>query len=128
MKKAGRKTTGLGDFSWSEVSAAEWHKAGGMAPPPPLVNVRLWRALHCAALLRRAGGRPSSSYGFHHRKEVIQPQIPLRLPCYDLAHLVYSTVGPPLLAVRVQDFKWPTLGWLDGRCVQGPGTYSPRYR
>jgi len=24
-------------------------------------------------------------------------------------------------------FKRPRLPWLDGRCVQGPGTYSPRH-
>ena len=23
-------------------------------------------------------------------------------------------------------FRYPRLPWLDGRCVQGPGTYSPR--
>src|SRR5574344_364370 len=25
------------------------------------------------------------------------------------------------------DFRYPRLSWLDGRCVQGPGTYSPRH-
>jgi len=25
------------------------------------------------------------------------------------------------------DFRRPRLPWLDGRCVQGPGTYSPRH-
>ena len=24
-------------------------------------------------------------------------------------------------------FRYPRLSWLDGRCVQGPGTYSPRH-
>ena len=27
----------------------------------------------------------------------------------------------------VTDFRYPELPWLDGRCVQGPGTYSPRH-
>ena len=31
----------------------------------------------------------------------------------------------PTLAVT--DFRHPRLSWLDGRCVQGPGTYSPRH-
>ena len=31
---------------------------------------------------------------------------------------------PPL---AVTDFRHPRLSWLDGRCVQGPGTYSPRH-
>ena len=30
----------------------------------------------------------------------------------------------PLLAVTA--FRHSRLPWLDGRCVQGPGTYSPR--
>ena len=31
---------------------------------------------------------------------------------------------PPLAAT---DFRRLRLSWLDGRCVQGPGTYSPRH-
>ena len=31
------------------------------------------------------------------------------------------------LAGSVTDFGHPRLPWLDGRCVQGPGTYSPRH-
>ena len=31
----------------------------------------------------------------------------------------------PILAAT--DFRRPRLSWLDGRCVQGPGTYSPRH-
>ena len=31
----------------------------------------------------------------------------------------------PLLTVT--NFRRPRLSWLDGRCVQGPGTYSPRH-
>ena len=34
------------------------------------------------------------------RKEVIQPQLPLRLPCYDLAPVISITLGVTLLAVR----------------------------
>ena len=28
---------------------------------------------------------------------------------------------------QVTYFRYPRLSWLDGRCVQGPGTYSPRH-
>lgn len=28
--------------------------------------------------------------------------------------------------LAVTHFRHPRLPWLDGRCVQGPGTYSPR--
>jgi hypothetical protein len=55
------------------------------------------------------------------RKEVIQPQVPLRLPCYDLVPIRESIFGTPEC-----DFGCPPLSWLDGRCVQGSGTHSPR--
>ncbi len=41
----------------------------------------------------------------HLRKEVIQPQVPLRLPCYDFTPIIEQTVGacPPCgLAQRLQ--------------------------
>ncbi len=55
------------------------------------------------------------------RKEVIQPQVPLRLPCYDLVPI-------DRLAVAACDsvFGRSDLSWLDGRCVQGSGTHSPQ--
>ena len=31
----------------------------------------------------------------------------------------------PRPTLAVTDFRHPQLSWLDGRCVQGPGTYSP---
>ncbi len=33
------------------------------------------------------------------RKEVIQPHLPVRLPCYDLARIASTTFGVALLAV-----------------------------
>ena len=33
----------------------------------------------------------------------------------------------PRQFLAVIDFRYPQLPWLDGRCVQGPGTYSPRH-
>ena len=56
------------------------------------------------------------------RKEVFQPHLPVRLPCYDLAPVTSFALGGSL---TVTDFRHPQLPWLDGRCVQGPGTYSP---
>ena len=32
----------------------------------------------------------------------------------------------PRALLAVTYFRYPRLSWLDGRCVQGPGTYSPR--
>lgn len=31
----------------------------------------------------------------------------------------------PRTLLAVTYFRYPRLPWLDGRCVQGPGTYSP---
>jgi len=62
------------------------------------------------------------------RKEVIQPHLPIRLPCYDFTPITSPTFDG-CLPLR----GWPTgfgccrLSWCDGRCVQGPGTYSPQY-
>jgi hypothetical protein len=60
------------------------------------------------------------------RKEVIQPQVPLRLPCYDFTPITPHTFGACLLNRGwPSDFWYTQLSWCDGRCVQGPGTYSP---
>ena len=60
------------------------------------------------------------------RKEVIQPLVPQRLPCYDFTPIISHTLGayPPLQGWS-NDFWYNQLSWCDGRCVQGPGTYSP---
>ena len=60
------------------------------------------------------------------RKEVIQPHLPIRLPCYDFTPIIYPTLGGWLQKGYLTDFGCYKLSWCDGRCVQGPGTYSPR--
>ena len=60
-------------------------------------------------------------------KEVIQPHLPVRLPCYDFTPLTGPSLTSPLLTVGVTGFRKNQLGWCDGRCVQGPRTYSPQY-
>src|SRR5208337_4625689 len=60
------------------------------------------------------------------RKEVIQPQVPLRLPCYDFTPVTNPTFNEGPLTVTLIVFWLSQLPWCDGRCVQGPGTYSPR--
>src|SRR5215510_15090666 len=52
------------------------------------------------------------------RKEVIQPQVPLRLPCYDLVPITELTVGAAPLAV-----KQATSGALSFRGLTG-GVYK----
>ena len=56
------------------------------------------------------------------RKEVIQPLVLERLPCYDVTPVIGFALGNFLA-----NFGRPQLPWCDGRCVQGPGTYSPRH-
>ena len=56
------------------------------------------------------------------RKEVIQPQVPLRLPCYDFTPIIGHTVGACLLAVSAA-----TSGTADFHGVTG-GVYKARER
>ena len=60
------------------------------------------------------------------RKEVIQPHLPIRLPCYDFTPVTGSTFdsSSKRLGHWLRAFRLP---WCDGRCVQDPGTYSPRH-
>ena len=57
-----------------------------------------------------------------HRKEVIQPHLPIRLPCYDFTPVAYPTFGCALLAVRL-----PTSGVTNSHGVTG-GVYKARER
>ena len=56
------------------------------------------------------------------RKEVIQPQVPLRLPCYDFIPVTTHTLGGCPLAVSA-----PTSGTSDFHDVTG-GVYKARER
>ena len=60
------------------------------------------------------------------RKEVIQPHLPVRLPCYDFTPLALHTFDASPREGWAGGFGCRRLGWCDGRCVQGPGTHSPR--
>ena len=53
---------------------------------------------------------------------MIQPQLPLRLPCYDLAPVIGITLGAVLLAVRLATSGAPNFRGLTG------GVYKPRER
>ena len=68
-----------------------------------------------------------SHFSIFLRKEVIQPHLPIRLPCYDFTPIIGPTFGSWLLKGYLTDFGCYRLSWCDGRCVQGPGTYSPRH-
>src|SRR5262245_10133535 len=61
------------------------------------------------------------------RKEVIQPHLPVQLPCYDFTPIASPTFDGSLHKGWATGFGCCPLSWCDGRCVQGPGTYSPRH-
>ncbi len=56
------------------------------------------------------------------RKEVIQPHLPIRLPCYDLAPVTGFTLGSSPLAVRIL-----TSGTSGSHRLTG-GVYKARER
>ena len=58
----------------------------------------------------------------HLRKEVIQPHLPIRLPCYDFTPVIDLTFGGWLLAVTS-----PTSGAINSHGVTG-GVYKARER
>ena len=68
---------------------------------------------------------PGHSFGTSHillRKEVIQPHLPIRLPCYDLTPIIEPTFGSSLLAVRTLTSGLPDFHGLTG------GVYKARER
>ena len=67
----------------------------------------------CADVLHGStiADRPGSSIP---RKEVIQPQVPLRLPCYDLVPITEFALGTLLLAVATVLLGAPHFRGLTG--------------
>ena len=61
-------------------------------------------------------------YFFFLRKEVIQPHLPIRLPCYDFTPVIGPAFGSSSLAVRSL-----TSGVTDSHGVTG-GVYKTRER
>ena len=57
-----------------------------------------------------------------HRKEVIQPHLPIRLPCYDFTPVIGPAFGSSLLSVGSL-----TSGITDSHGVTG-GVYKTRER
>ena len=56
------------------------------------------------------------------RKEVIQPHLPIRLPCYDFTPIIHPPFGSVPLTVRLL-----TSGIIDSHGVTG-GVYKARER
>ena len=71
---------------------------------------------------RKGAALASIPLGFFLRKEVIQPQVPLRLPCYDFTPVADPTVVACLLAVSAAP-----SGKANSHGVTG-GVYKARER
>ena len=97
---------------------------GGLEPPAsPLSGVRSNQlsyrpSIHLKTNCEDTLITPLKSY----LKEVIQPQVPLRLPCYDFTPVMNHTVVSGLLAVNL-----PTSGATHSHAVTG-GVYKARER
>ena len=79
----------------------------------------------CRLVLRKNRKEAASKgipLGFFLRKEVIQPQVPLRLPCYDFTPVTDPTVVACLLAVSAAP-----SGKANSHGVTG-GVYKARER
>ena len=66
--------------------------------------------------------RTSTKPDYLFYKEVIQPHLPIRLPCYDFTPIINPTFGCALLAVKLQ-----TSGVVNSHGVTG-GVYKARER
>ena len=75
-----------------------------------------------ALVISPAFGRAAEACAVGSLKEVIQPQVPLRLPCYDFTPIINQTVGASLLWVGST-----TSGPANFRGVTG-GVYKARER
>jgi hypothetical protein len=62
----------------------------------------------------QGGAITGSARSIIPRKEVIQPQVPLRLPCYDLVPITELTVGASPLAVGYTTSGTPSFRGLTG--------------
>ena len=73
----------------------------------------------------RVGPRKPYRHGTLPRKEVIQPHLPIRLPCYDFTPITNPTVDGTLRPVGRLDH--PASGVANSRGVTG-GVYKARER
>ena len=80
------------------------------------------KELESPTIQRSIGSNRTAGLSRLLRKEVIQPQVPLRLPCYDFTPITNHTLGACVLAVSSA-----TSGTTGFRGVTG-GVYKARER
>ena len=101
---------------------------GPVSAPPRSALLCIPSKLNNVKLLHRQKSSDLGRYQQHRavgsllRKEVIQPHLPIRLPCYDFTPIIEPTFGRALLAVRLR-----TSGVPDSHGVTG-GVYKARER
>ena len=86
------------------------------------LEVRAKTKLESLTIRDPSGRTRSLGHPWLLRKEVIQPQVPLRLPCYDFTPITDHTFGTCILTVSVA-----TSGTAGFRGVTG-GVYKARER
>ena len=114
LPRQGRSVVGLGGLE-PPTSPLSGVRSNQLSYRPELVSFdsRLDQAV-CADARRRRR--------FHFGKEVIQPQVPLRLPCYDFTPVINHTVVTAFPKV-----KQATSGAANSHGVTG-GVYKARER
>ena len=126
--KAGALPAELWPHKTAQVHALELVGLGGFEPPTsPLSGVRSnqlsYRPLGISLILIKQFVWTLTPQTNHILfKEVIQPQVPLRLPCYDFTPVMNHTVVSALPKVRQ-----PTSGAIHSHGVTG-GVYKARER
>ena len=105
--------------SWADGK----RETGGNRALEPLDTLSLAGTSPAGATpLRFAAGCEPGRIPFLRRKEVIQPHLPVRLPCYDFTPLTRRTLGTAPLSVRLA-----TSGTSGSDGVTG-GVYKARER
>ena len=90
-------------------------------------KIELWRTI-LQNLIELFPRLYTFSNYFLLRKEVIHPHVPVGIPCYDLTPVISPAFDGSLLFLGyATGFGHYRLPWFDGRCVQGPRTYSPQH-
>ena len=87
-----------------------------------LARFSLFGSIRFLCFLKRFQVTIFSSAYFLHRKEVIQPHLPIRLPCYDLTPIIGPTLDSCPLAVSSLALGVPNFHGLTG------GVYKARER
>ena len=90
--------------------------------PRPIMSMFVLGVSASVGECRRAGVRGPRRGGLQKGGVPAAPSGTATLLRLSPSHLSY-----PWALLAVTHFRHSRLPWLDGRCVQGPGTYSPRH-